>query len=283
MTLAKLNVTDPVTDSSPKKVPLLSPYIAKILLDPAKGPAAAYQAHYLLGNAPRKKPTPAQQMGKVVDRLVFGIGPEIRTSSRKKNDPGEILCPAVDSKEPAIRVPMSVWGQAEAIAKAAKAGFSERQIPINKAQAQLKWYWESQGEVRCSGRPDLIVLPGLAHELDIIDLKTCRDLSDTSLRRDIEAYGYDQAAAAYLEAGTAVYGISDVGFKWLFVEKEIPYQTRLITASPTMVGQGMAKWLKAVTIWKDCLATNQWSGPVDGEIQTREQYNEAKADEWLNS
>lgn len=279
MTLTKLNVTNPVTESDPRKVPNLSPWIAKILLDPAKGPAAAYQAHRLLGNAPRKKPTPALQMGKVVDRLVFGIGPEVRTSSRKKDDPGIQLCPGIGSKEEPIRITKRIWDEACEITRATTTGLNDRGFFVSRSLTQQKWYWTSEGQVKCSGRPDMVV--GLPPQ--IIDLKTCRDLSDTSLRRDIEAYGYDIQAAAYLEAATAIYGWRDVTFKWLFVEKESPYQTRLITASPNMVGQGMAKWLKAVTIWKDCLTTNQWPGPVDGEIQTKEQINEAKADEWLNS
>jgi hypothetical protein len=172
------------------------------------------------------KPTKSMRLGTAVDALVFN-------GDRSDCTPGEL-------KEAAPIAQVVVQEM--------------RYLGIEQKQ-QATVAWQSDTGCPARGRWDIL------HGNEIIDLKTATDLSDYGIQLAIEKYGYDLQVAAYLEAVTVLKLVSEkpVG-KLLFVETSAPYDVRMVTLDPLMVGSGMSRWLRACTTWLECHKTGNWPG-----------------------
>lgn len=228
-----------------QETPRLSPSIAKVLLD--KSPKHAYAAHRLLGGKEKDKPSTSQVLGSAVDAILSGTDP-------------------VGSA--------SVLSKAKEIAETVKRQLTSRGIV---GQWQVRKEWDSEGQVKCSGVIDLVPNRGLPD--CFYDLKTAHDLSNDALVKSIELYSYDLQMAAYTEALFKEGQILAPAF--IFVETSSPYDVRIITMSSTMLGNGMAKWLKAVARWKDCLESGFWPGRGDAELEPSMYAKARAAQDWL--
>lgn len=233
----------------------LSPSVAKILVDADKTPYHAFMSHYALGGTWDNSSTEAQTRGKVVDALLFGVGATIvvrKPRERLAAGPGEIV------------LLQSELDEATEIANSAKAAWRERfDVSPLPGFAQQRLAWTADGGILCSGRPDYFdPVTGV-----IVDLKTCRSISDRGIKYAIRDYGWDIQAAAYLEgaSGKTVDGVAP-SVAFLAVEASSPYCTRWVTWSALAMGEATAKWRRACAVWKDCLASESWPAYGDLEI-----------------
>lgn len=226
----------------------LSPSVAKILVE--QTPYDAWLSHYRLGGKDRPRDeasTPAKDFGKAVDRLVFGVGPELILRQPREK---------AESDWQRLYLTQTVYDQAKACAESVLCSFK----PANdNAQVQPKQIWQSSGGVWCKAKPDYYD----ANTGDIVDLKTAYDLSDKAIERAIQSFGYDIQAAAYLEAASELYPEKPHSFRFLFVKSKPNYNCRWVKLDSRALGNGTAKWLQAVAKWKDCLATDTWPGYSD--------------------
>jgi hypothetical protein len=199
----------------------ITPSLAKILIE--KSPMHAKHA---LDFPDKKPPTRAMLLGKAVDALVFG--PD--TAHGETEPYGKIR------------------EEAQPIANAVMDYF-DLDLPY-----QAKLQWTSDGGVPCSGRPDLLERTGP------VDLKTASDCSDGGIIKAIEKLGYDIQMAAYCEAYSVLGRHQHPTATLVFVETAPPYDVRVVTLNELMLGEGTARWRKAVATWKECFATGKWPG-----------------------
>jgi hypothetical protein len=249
----------------PREVPRLSPSIAKILLD--KSPKHAHAAHRLLGNAPKPEPSPSTLLGKAVDALVFGtVSVKVKNKGETYDDTDIVLTPAP-------------YMTALGVAGSVRAAIDSKWGRSLGGKPQHRVEWNSMG-VQCSGVIDLYWVNGI-----VVELKTAHDLSDAGIVKAIELYRYDlQLCGAYNESVTELYGVSKPELLFLFAETAAPYDTRWITPDSRMIGNGTADWLRAVTLWKQCLDSGVWPGRGNATLgPSRWKEDKQRAEAWLNS
>jgi hypothetical protein len=121
--------------------------------------------------------------------------------------------------------------------------------------------------VRCKVRLDAFLapinMPGV-----IIDLKTTsKGLSDREIQKTIIEREYQFSAGMYCTVAETL-GLSVAGFRWLFIQSEMPYQWRIIDASESMIERGKREFRKALEIYRMSAETNNWSGYFGNRIET---------------
>lgn len=246
-------------------LPLLSPSMAHLLI--SRSPLHAWQKHYLLGGeGVVDESTDAQERGKLLDRLIFGVGPDIavvdadswRTNAAKE---------AREIARAAGKLPVLEPKYTPLINLAAKLkGKMEAKGVILDGDSQARLLWESDG-VKCKGKLDHLRL----HAGVIYDLKTCENAAPSGLDRSMVNYGSDIQHAAYVEAVETLHpGLAGrVKMRFVYCEIEPPYEVVVAKLAGTMRQRGEALWSRAKATWKECLASGRWPGysAVDEEIE----------------
>jgi len=234
----------------------LSPSAAKILIQ--RTPWHAWSYHRL-GGGLRSADTTATVRGRLLDRMLFGVGPEIvvidaddfRTKAAKQTRDDALAA----GKVPILRD--DIEGK-QRIIDAWRVQLAEKGIRLD-GESQKKIDWFTDG-CPCRGYLDhFIAGTGVAV---FYDLKTCEDASADAARRALVHNGGDIQHAAYTEAievthpryAGAVRGL------FIFAEVEPPYAIHLIEPSGSMRALGKAKWDRAKRVWAECLESNQWPG-----------------------
>lgn len=247
----------------PSDVPFLSPSTAKTLTEYT--PYHAFMSHYMLGGGEKPDPSPAALFGTVVDKLVFKVGPDIVVRKpREQTTMGD---------HRTVYVTQTVYDHAQKCAESVVEFAYASGIKFQTQYCQPKWKWQSSGGVWCSARPDYF------ESGNVIDLKTCHSLKDGSVARTVQEYGYDIQAAAYLEAASAQGW--DGKLRFLFVESRAPYACRWVELDSQALGDGTAKWMKAVATWKSCLGSDAWPG-WDNLIVTRPRWAKKPELDWVD-
>jgi len=242
------------------KVKRLSPHLAHTLLTLSPKHAWA-KANYML-ETEKDDNTKPKGLGKLVDRLVYGVGDEIVVRQpREKMEPvrGQIHCLQTE------------LDRATKIA----AAVMDKVPDVRLGELQRKLIWD-YGEVVCAGIPDQ-VLPG-GH---VRDLKTCWDCSDDGIQKAIEDYGYDIAAAAYISGIVRLDNIP-ADFQWIFVESGYPHDVRIITPTAEMLQSGRRLWDKAVTAWKIGMDTGNWEGRGNATVDVSRKRKYKDNSEWFS-
>lgn len=109
-------------------------------------------------------------------------------------------------------------------------------------------------------RPDC----GGRHEADFSDLKTTTSVQYNDLVRTITDYAYHQQAALTAEGAIACgaeYKITDVNFRFVFIESRSPYCVRPILVRPDDLMRGVKQNMAARAIIAQCIKQNRWPGP----------------------
>lgn len=248
-------------------VPLLSPSIAHTLV--SRSPLHAWQQHYLLGGAGVvDESTDAQERGKILDRMLFGAGPELvmvdakdwRTNVAKE-------AREIAREQGKLAVLVGKFDTYKAIIAAAKAKMEAKGIHLT-GQSQQRLLWTSDG-VQCKGRPDHVIwADGL-----IYDLKTCENASPDVIARSMFNYGSDIQHAAYVEGGETLHPelAGRLKMKFVYCEVEPPYEVVVANVMGTMRALGAHRWQQAKESWKRCLETGLWPGYSEGEVDIEAQ------------
>lgn len=236
----------------------LSPSTAKILL--RKSPLIAWTMHRHGGDV-SKEDTEAQTRGRILDRMLLGVGPELvvidakdyRTNAAKADR---------DAAEAAGKLPILV-GKLDAyneVVDAWRAQLEERGCNILMGIIQKRLEWISDG-VPCCGKPDSIVTEG---RVTIYDLKAVEDASDEAIVRATVNYGWDIQAAAYVEGveSTTPELAGRVEYKLVACESEraSAFSVNVKPMGRSMLELGARKWARAKHIWGECLRAGKWPG-----------------------
>ena len=116
-------------------------------------------------------------------------------------------------------------------------------------EVKLNWVDVDSG-VPCVAKVDLI------QDDCIYELKSAFDIA--TFRQDIYSYRYYAQAAFYVDAVKAVTG-KTMDFRWLVVEKKVPYGFLQLQADRKLIGQGRRWYKKMCAVYAHCLKTNYWS------------------------
>lgn len=262
MTAEILTLTESQYRADPMPVPSLSKSIAHTLV--TKSPLHAWLEHPRLGGQP-KPATDATDNGTLFHKLLLGKGPEIEVihadSYRTK-----AAQEARDAALAAGKLPMKVGDYeptmtaCEAIrANLKRAGFV---FTGGRAEVPIQWYEDgAEGPVLCRSMPDW--LPGEEFTGVCVELKTARSAHPRAVQRAIMDFGYDiQGGAAYPRALGKLYPEWEgrIDFQFVFFETEPPYAVLPVRLSGAFREYGLRRWMRAVSIWERCLATNTWPG-----------------------
>jgi hypothetical protein len=205
------------------------------------------------------------RFGAVVDRLVFEVGDDItiRTARGQVELPGQIL---VTDKELA---------RANLVAGAIKASAAFQAVGQSGLQVQEKLAWfDKELFIELVSKPD-----AMDGQLKLgKDLKTAWNVSDYSIARDIERYGYDIQAAAYVDAMKHCLGWPDPGFQFVFAKTSPDYDVIVRPLEPEEMERGQALWQEAKVTWKRCLESGEWPDTVNPKYIARQ----IKTKDWLN-
>lgn len=192
----------------------------------------------------------AYDKGTVTHTLTLGEGDEYEVI-----DGGAGKSKRQEAARAAGKTPITMddYEAARAMADAVKAHPLAAGI-LSAGAAERSIYWTDQATgVHCRARADW-----LRPEM-VADLKTTsHDADPRSWGSTVVNFGYDLAAAAYLEGLTAV-GES-CAYAWLVVETEAPHLVAVHQATDEQIERGSRLWRDALTLYARCLEANDWPG-----------------------
>jgi len=248
-----------MTDDKP--IPRLSPSIAHILIN--ESPLHAWQEHYLLGGGRERDESEAQARGRILDRLIFGTGPElvvIDAENFRTKAAQELRDAATEARKiPVLASKIKAFEETANILtdKMARKGVEL----VGVSQARLEW--ESNG-VQCKGKLDHFI----TGEAMIWDLKTCRSAKPAAIAASLESHGGYVQHAAYVEGVEAtnpdLAGRVRMGF--VFCEYVKPYAVTVAFLDGTLAQLGRMQWARAKEAWGRGLASGNWPEYSDGPV-----------------
>lgn len=113
-------------------------------------------------------------------------------------------------------------------------------------------------------------------ELDIVDydrkfvcdVKTSRNVSYESFRRDVFRLGYDVQAAQYLmamqQAGQSVFDEWD--YLWIAIRNVAPYDVEVYRAPPAVINYGARRRHQMIEHYIRCASSDQWVSQTHGRV-----------------
>jgi hypothetical protein len=114
------------------------------------------------------------------------------------------------------------------------------------------------GRIWLRARPDVVP----RHAGDFADLKTTNSIIYDDLERSIYQYGYHVQAAVVRMVARAVMGegFTFNGFAFVFVEKEPPYDVRIVQLKPDAIDLGEKQVRLALRDFERCIERMDWPG-----------------------
>lgn len=227
--------------------------------------------HYLQSRNERVE-KPAFDIGHAAHALVLGVGqPIAQIDEDLLSADGGIRSNAAKAKVEEIRasgkIPLKpvtyqkVIGMRDAILANAKA----------RAILELPRYTEvslfaldTETGVALRGRLD--VLAGAL----CADVKTTPDVRDYKLRSVIQEFGYDVQGEVYRYLVRQVLDIEPDPVRLIFVEKEAPFEVRVVPLGEGWQAGGQARMRKAIEVFQSCVEFGVWPGADDEEGEATE-------------
>lgn len=243
------------------RIPRLSPSTAHVLL--TESPLHAWQDHWLLGGGRDKEETEGQSRGKILDRLLFGVGPEIvpidapdfRTKAAQ-----EAKKAALEARKlPVIADKLAEYDEAIAAIRAKL----ERKGVVLSGVSQAKLEWKSDG-ADCKGKLDHLI----AENGVIWDLKTSKSASPTAVTAALERHGAYIQHAAYVEGVESLFpdlaGRVRMGF--VCCEYVKPYAVTVAYLDGTLAQLGRMQWGRAKELWRRGIESGVWPEYSDDPV-----------------
>jgi exodeoxyribonuclease VIII len=149
-----------------------------------------------------------------------------------------------------------VTGAAQAVVSSKRG-----QLIFSDGQAEQSFFAELEG-IKCKGRTDWITNAGR-----IIDLKSTESAHPRKFTNEIffDERLYHMQAAFYVDLIKAATG-KDMAFEFVAVEKTKPFAVGFFKMSKGALDEGRKLYKKALQIYADCKATNQWPKNDEYEI-----------------
>lgn len=103
-------------------------------------------------------------------------------------------------------------------------------------------------------------IDGISDDGYIYDLKTCEDASPRGFLTAARKYKYALQAYFYSHAVASAFSCKVLGFRFIAVEKEAPFAHAIYELGPEIMSLASADFERALTLYKDCNANNNWPG-----------------------
>lgn len=188
----------------------------------------------------RSKPTKADPEGKIPTGWTNGAMREARDTAR-----GNGLVPVLPWDNAKLRHMLEV--AQEFIEHSELKGIFQRGKPEQTV------IWQDDG-VTCRSRLDWLT----DDRSLILDYKTTVSAEPEAFIRQISRMNYDLQAAFYT-SGVAEYGYKKYpNFTFFAQEIEAPYACSLISLSNAYLEIAMAKYRRALALWRECIEANKW-------------------------
>ncbi len=210
-----------------------------------------------------KKPTPAMEFGTMVhkyllepkdfwaDYVLIPDKPEIANGSARR-DSVEYLAykdwkdtmPELDDKKPISINDINTIG---IMAENFKQKLIEERINIDLVEQEI--LWTEFEETTLSDVPLKAKLDGIDSQTNtIIDIKTIDNLNDYTIVSAIKNMQYYRQEAMYRTAYSQFnHNAKDIDFLFFFIEKNAPYDCRVVRLAPDYVDYGLAEMQMLIT------------------------------------
>ena len=206
-----------------------------------------------------KKPTPAMEFGTMVhkylleplsfwaDYVLIPDKPEIANGSARR-DSVEYLAykewkdtmPELDGKKPISIAEITAINE---MSKNFQEKLIEERINIDVVEQEI--YWQQFDNETLSDVPLRAKLDGIdTQSKTIIDIKTIDNLSDYTIASAIKTMQYYRQEAMYklaLSQHIPFVHLEEIDFLFFFIEKNAPYDCRVIQLAPDYVNYGFAE------------------------------------------
>lgn len=249
-----------VYHADPAPRPSLSSTIAKILL--AQSPLHAWTASPRLNPEWKPKDSTTFDVGRAAHRETLGAGkPYVAIPDELLSANGSISTKAAKEFVAEVRergetpLKSDQVAQIEAMAAKIRAKLVENQIDLDPAHSEVVALAKIEG-AHCRAMIDNAPADPRA---PLYDFKTTMDASPEAAMRSIMNYGYDVQAAHYLDTWKAATG-EDRLFRFIFQEKEAPYEVAVIEVGPDSLAMGRKKIRRAREMWVNCTEADNWPG-----------------------
>lgn len=106
----------------------------------------------------------------------------------------------------------------------------------------------------------------------IADPKTTTDVREHKVRQAIQDFGYDISGEVYRYLVRQVTGVDPEPVQLIFVEKEAPFEVRVVELGEGFQATGQIRMRKAIEVFQSCIEFSVWPGADDepGEVSTIE-------------
>lgn len=213
-----------------------------------------------------------------VERKVFDVGHAVHALVLGVGAPVEQIKPALLSDDGGVRS-NAAKAEVERIRSEGKVPLKPREYsqvvamrdsilanPKARALLELPGYTEvslfaidPETGVPLRGRLDRLAgaLP--------IDVKTTPDVREHKLRAVINDFGYDVQGEVYRYLIELVLGVPADAMHLIFVEKEAPYEVRVVRLGERWQAGGHARMRRAIDVYQSCVEFGVWPGDDDEE------------------
>ena len=123
------------------------------------------------------------------------------------------------------------------------------------------WTDPTTGEL-CRCRPDWVTEFG-GNRVALLDLKTCGDASAAEFCRQVARKRYHVQDAFYTDGYAIAAGVDVMGFVFIAVESEWPYQAQALMLDAKSREQGRADYRRNLDKYAECRRSGQWPGYSD--------------------
>lgn len=227
-----------------------------------------YYAKHLDPNRPVTEPTPAMLAGTLTHTLLlqpelfqqkYVVRPEW-VDGRKK-DGKEWL--EMNSDRICIKEEQMLVAEGQVASIKRKPSIAAL---FEGAAYELPMFWtDPDTGVLCKIKPDAAKSAGGG--VVLTDLKTTSDASPDGFAKSVGNFGYHIQNAFYSEGYQAVTGVPVIGFVFVAVSNEYPYDCAAYMLDDAALINGAQKIRRALGIYAECSAEGRWPGLSD-EIQT---------------
>lgn len=127
-----------------------------------------------------------------------------------------------------------------------------------RCEVSAMWVDPITGEP-CRCRPDCVADYG-GRRVVLLDLKTCGDASTGEFRRQVARKRYHVQDAFYSDGYALATGVDVMGFVFIAVESEWPYEANALMLDDDAREQGRNDYRRNLNTYAECRRTGQWPG-----------------------
>jgi hypothetical protein len=241
------------------RAPSLSSSVAHRLL--TRSPAHAREIHARLNPTWTPSDDARFDLGTAAHAVILEGKRELVVSLPFENYKTKLAQTARDSARAQGLIPLlteqadAVTAMAVTVERAMAASPDLRDLGPLDAEHTILW---REGDVTLRCRPDWLT----RDRAIILSLKTSHNAEPDAFTRTLLNLGYDVQCAFEMAAVQALTG-REPRYLWVVVEPEPPFAVSLVGPSPMLLDLGRAKYDRALSIWRECLATGQWPAYPD--------------------